>query len=108
MDLVARIREAGVTGMGGAGFPTSVKLSPHANQPVDTLIINGTECEPYITADDILMRTRAEDIIRGAELLGYLLNNPERIVIGVEDNKPEAIAAINDAITAANSPVESR
>lgn len=95
--LVDKIREAGITGLGGAGFPTAVKLSPRANQPIDTLIINGTECEPYITADDILMQTRPEDVIKGVQLLAHLLGNPQRVVIGIEDNKPKAIEAISHA-----------
>ena len=103
-QLVNKIREAGITGMGGAGFPTAVKLSPRANQPIDTLIINGTECEPYITADDILMQTRADDIIKGTQLLAHLLGNPARIVIGIEDNKPKAIAAVQ--LAAKNTNVE--
>ncbi len=96
-QLVAKIREAGITGMGGAGFPTAVKLSPRANNPIDTLIINGTECEPYITADDILMQTQAEDIVKGTQLLSHMLGNPQRVVIGIEDNKPDAIQAVTAA-----------
>lgn len=95
--LLEKIRAAGLAGLGGAGFPTAVKLNPRANQTIDTLIINGTECEPYITADDILMRTHADDIIAGTLLLAQLLGNPARVVIGVEDNKPEAIAALKTA-----------
>lgn len=102
--LVQKIRNAGLAGMGGAGFPTAVKLSPRANQPIDTLIINGTECEPYITADDILMQTQADDIVQGTLLLAHLLGNPARVVIGIEDNKPQAIAAVQRA--AANTAVE--
>lgn len=96
--LVDRIQAAGVVGMGGAGFPTSTKL----NSPlkIDTLIINGTECEPYITADDMLMQTQAEEIIRGIELLDYLLQGPGRILIGIENNKPNAIAAMKNAVQA--------
>lgn len=105
--LVQKIRNAGITGMGGAGFPTAVKLSPRANQPIDTLILNGTECEPYITADDILMQTRPEDIIRGTQLLAHLLGNPERVVIGIEDNKPKAIAAVTQAAQGTNIEVVS-
>ena len=68
--LLERIRDAGIAGMGGAGFPTAVKLRVKPGTGgIDTLIINGTECEPYITADDILMRERAGDIVRGAEIL---------------------------------------
>ncbi|MFL0804316.1 MAG: electron transport complex subunit RsxC [Agarilytica sp.] len=96
-ELVTHIRNSGITGMGGAGFPTAVKLSPRANQKISTLILNGTECEPYITADDVLMREHADDIIAGAELLAYILGEPEEIIVGIEDNKPEAIAAMEKA-----------
>lgn len=95
-QLLEQIRSAGIAGMGGAGFPTAVKLSTRADSQVATLIINGTECEPYITADDILMRERPERIIEGIKILQQLLQ-PGVTLIGVEDNKPEAIAALNAA-----------
>jgi electron transport complex protein RnfC len=99
-ELVAKIREAGIAGMGGAGFPTAIKLNPKSVNHINTLIINGTECEPYITADDMLMQTRAEDIVRGTRLLAHILGSPQRVVIGIEDNKPDAIAALRDATSA--------
>jgi electron transport complex protein RnfC len=92
--LLSIITEAGIAGMGGAGFPTSVKLNPGFQRPVDTLIINATECEPYITADDSLIRERAEEIVEGIRILSHILGNPHNILIGIEDNKPEAIAAL--------------
>lgn len=95
--LVSLIRAAGIAGLGGAGFPTSVKLNPRSTQKIDTLIINGTECEPYITADDMLMQTRADEVIAGSLLLAYMLREPTHIYIGVEDNKPAAIAALRKA-----------
>ena len=95
--LIDKIRSSGIVGMGGAGFPTSIKLNPHPDSTIRTLIINGTECEPYITADDTLMQTDPETVIKGALLLGYLLKDPENILIGVEDNKPEGIAALRAA-----------
>ncbi|WP_442928488.1 electron transport complex subunit RsxC [Microbulbifer epialgicus] len=98
VELLDKIRECGIAGMGGAGFPTAVKLDPHGGMAIDTLIINGTECEPYITADDMLMRERAEEIIAGVKILSYILDEPERILIGIEDNKPQAIAAMREAI----------
>ena len=91
-QLLTIIRDAGITGMGGAGFPTAVKLQPR--QSIDTLIINATECEPYITADDILIRERAEDIVTGIDILAHILGRPEQILIGIEDNKAEAYEAL--------------
>ncbi|WP_027329669.1 electron transport complex subunit RsxC [Marinimicrobium agarilyticum] len=96
-DILDKIRAAGIAGLGGAGFPTSVKLNPRADHKIHTLILNGTECEPYITADDILMQTKAEEVVAGSQLLAKLLDFPEKILIGVEDNKPEAIAALEKA-----------
>lgn len=93
-DLVEKIKQAGIAGLGGAGFPTAIKLTP--KQAITTLILNGTECEPYITADDMIMRERADDIIQGCELLAYILGQPKKI-IGIEDNKPEALAAMRQA-----------
>jgi electron transport complex protein RnfC len=94
--LIERIRNAGIAGMGGAGFPTAVKLSVKLDTRIDTLIINGTECEPYITADDSLMRERADRIVQGASILRHLIN-PGETLIGVEDNKPEGLAALRAA-----------
>ena len=93
--LLQVIAEAGIAGMGGAGFPTAVKLNPGFQRPIDTLIINATECEPYITADDALIRERAVEIITGIRILSHLLNNPSQIILGIEDNKPEAIAELS-------------
>ena len=95
--LLEAIRNAGIAGMGGAGFPAAVKLGVNPSKGrIETLIINGTECEPYITADDILMRERAGDIVRGTEILQHLVS-PKEVLIGVEDNKPEAIEALREA-----------
>jgi electron transport complex protein RnfC len=96
-ELLAQIADAGIAGMGGAGFPTVVKLSLKPGVRIDTLIINGTECEPYITADDALMRERAAEIVEGTEILRHLVE-PGETLIGVEDNKPEAIAALQSAV----------
>lgn len=98
LALIDKIRAAGVAGLGGAGFPTSVKLSIKSTQKIDTLIINGAECEPYITADDMLMQVRADEIIAGTFLLSHILHNPKRLVIAVEDNKPNAIVALQSAL----------
>ena len=95
--LLEVIRQAGVSGLGGAGFPTSVKLKARPEQKIHTLIVNGTECEPYITADDSAMRYKAEQIVAGIEILQHILH-PEQVLIGIEDNKPEAIAAMRKAV----------
>ncbi len=101
-SIVTKIRNAGLIGMGGAGFPSAVKLNPHTNTPINTLIINGTECEPYITADDMLMQTQASELLEGVRLLAHTLGNPANVLIGVEDNKPDAIAALQEAAHTAN------
>ena len=88
--ITERIEECGIIGMGGAGFPTHVKLRPSA--PVDTLILNGAECEPYLTCDDALMRTKTDEIVRGAKYLAAALG-VSQVLIAIEKNKPEAIAA---------------
>lgn len=93
--LLEAIRQAGIAGMGGAGFPSAVKLQP--KKPIETLIINGTECEPYITADDILMQSAASEILIGVHILQLLLK-PKRTLIGIEDNKPEAIEKMRTAL----------
>ncbi|MDX1300526.1 MAG: electron transport complex subunit RsxC, partial [Pseudomonas sp.] len=98
-DLLELIRQAGISGMGGAGFPTSVKLNVRPTQKTHTLIINGTECEPYITADDLLMRERASELVSGIDILAKLIQ-PEQVLIGIEDNKPEAINAVRNALGA--------
>ena len=91
-EILHVIREAGIVGMGGAAFPGNVKaLGAMGN--VDTLIANGCECEPYITADDTLLRTQPEKVIAGMRILGDILN-PKRLVLAVEDNKTEAIAEL--------------
>lgn len=93
-QLLQRIRDAGISGLGGAGFPTAVKLAPNGGHPIKTLIINAAECEPYITADDALMRSRPQDILKGIKILAYLLGEPQEILIGIEDNKPQAYDAL--------------
>ena len=95
--LVELIRQAGISGLGGAGFPTAVKLNARPTQKIHTLIINGTECEPYISADDLLMRERASELISGIDILVQLIQ-PDQVLIGIEDNKPEAIAAVRSAL----------
>ncbi len=98
LELLEKIRNAGVAGLGGAGFPTAVKLNTKSSFVIDTLVINGAECEPYITADDMLMQARANEIVAGTFLLSYILHHPKRLVVGIEDNKPKAIAALRTAV----------
>lgn len=95
-ELVNIIQHSGVAGLGGAGFPSHIKLNAPAEK-ITTLIINAAECEPYITADDMLMREHADQVIKGIEILVHILN-PDRCLIGIEDNKPEAIDALNKAM----------
>jgi len=90
------IRSAGIVGLGGAGFPTFIKHNPGPKGLVDTLIINGAECEPYITCDDMLMRERAQEIICGILVTKHALQ-AKQCIIAIEDNKPEAIDAIKVA-----------
>lgn len=89
-DLRSIIREKGIVGMGGATFPTHVKLSPPEGKAIDTLIINGTECEPYLTADFRLMVEEPEKVIGGMRIMMAILG-VERVFLAIEDNKPEAI-----------------
>ncbi|WP_348686046.1 electron transport complex subunit RsxC [Rheinheimera aquimaris] len=91
MQLLNRIQDSGIAGMGGAGFPTHLKTG--VNQPVDYLIINAVECEPYITADDLLIQEAATTIVKGIDILCRLLN-PKAVLIGIEDDKPIAAAAM--------------
>uniref|UniRef100_UPI00197E55DF electron transport complex subunit RsxC n=1 Tax=Pantoea stewartii TaxID=66269 RepID=UPI00197E55DF len=94
--ILKRIHDAGIAGLGGAGFPTATKLKGGL-QGVNTLIINAAECEPYITADDRLMQDCAAEVLEGCRILAWVLQ-AERVLIGIEDNKPEAIAALKQAL----------
>ncbi|GAB2923760.1 electron transport complex subunit RsxC [Rheinheimera gaetbuli] len=91
LTLLNRIQNSGIAGMGGAGFPTHLKTG--VSQPVDYLIINAVECEPYITADDLLMQEAATTIVKGIDILCQLLN-PKAVLIGIEDDKPIAASAM--------------
>lgn len=90
------VREAGIVGLGGAGFPTFIKLNPGPHRRVETLIINGIECEPYITCDDVLMRERANAIVAGIRIIRHALHAAS-VVVAIEDNKPQAAAAMQAA-----------
>ena len=94
-EMIEAIKMAGIVGLGGAAFPTHVKLSPPPDKPIDTVIINGAECEPYLTSDYRLMLERPDDIIKGTEIIRRILN-PKRVVIGIEDNKPDAIQILRE------------
>ena len=95
-DIAARVAAAGVVGMGGATFPSAVKLNLRARYRIRTLVINGAECEPYLTCDDRLMREATEEVIDGIRIMGHALG-VERIVIGIENNKPDAQQAMRIA-----------
>ena len=97
-DILDRVKNAGIVGLGGAGFPTHVKLAPKAPDKIKYLIANGAECEPYITCNDQLMRSHASGIVEGLELALRLYPNAE-CVIGIEDNKPEAILSMQQAVS---------
>ena len=91
------LRDAGVVGLGGAVFPSHAKLSAAKSVPMEELVINGAECEPFMTCDDLLMRERAESIVRGISIFRDMLE-PRRVLIGIEDNKPEAFQAMQQAV----------
>ena len=97
------LRDFGVVGLGGAVFPTHAKLAPAKSVAMEDLVINGAECEPFMTCDDLLMRERGEDIVRGIGIFRDLLK-PRRVLIGIEDNKPEAVAAMQAAVAKVGEP----
>ncbi|HOP16722.1 MAG TPA: electron transport complex subunit RsxC [Gammaproteobacteria bacterium] len=97
-DLRERIRWAGIVGLGGAAFPTAVKVNTSGQRPIDTLVINAAECEPYITCDDMLMREQAADVVEGIGILRHLVG-ARQCLIGIEDNKPEAAEALRQALS---------
>ena len=95
-EILSKVQKAGIVGVGGAGFPTHVKLTVKTPEKIDYVIANGAECEPYITCDDQLMRTKAAEIVEGMEYMLRLFPNAKGVVV-VENNKPEAIAAMEQA-----------
>ena len=96
-DVKEAIKEAGVVGMGGAGFPTHVKLSPKNEDSIDTIIVNGAECEPYLTSDYRRMIEEPEKIVAGLQIVVNLFDNAKGI-IAVEDNKPDAIKILSELV----------
>lgn len=95
-EVRRRVREAGIVGLGGAGFPTQVKLSPPSDKPITTVILNGSECEPYLTGDYRLMIEKAEDVIRGGLVVRKTVGADE-LVVGIEHKSTEAIRAMRAA-----------
>jgi H+/Na+-translocating ferredoxin:NAD+ oxidoreductase subunit C len=95
-NIAARVAEAGIVGLGGATFPAALKLNLSRSSGVQTLIMNGGECEPYLTCDDRIMRERAAQIVEGIRLIALAVEARE-VLVGIEDNKPEAIAAMQSA-----------
>jgi electron transport complex protein RnfC len=96
-ELARRIQDMGVVGMGGATFPTHVKLSIPEGKSCETFIVNAVECEPYLTSDHKIMLTQADEILEGIEILRSLLN-PQRVVIGIEANKMDAVELMEEHI----------
>jgi electron transport complex protein RnfC len=97
-EIKTIIREAGIVGLGGAAFPTSVKLSPPKEKPIDTVILNGAECEPYLTADHRLMIEHSREIVEGLKIIMKVLGVKEGY-IGIEENKPDAIEALTSIVS---------
>lgn len=104
-DLVDMILHAGVIGMGGAGFPTQVKLLPPPGKMIETLVVNGAECEPYLTADHRLMIEESARICRGIAILQRILG-AKQVRLAIEDNKPQAIASMESALKAVDGDVQ--
>ena len=94
--IAKRVADAGVVGLGGATFPSSVKLALGLRSGIDTLIVNGSECEPYLSCDDRLMRDKALEIVNGVRVMLHS-SGAKQALVGIEDNKPEAIAAMREA-----------
>ena len=97
VDIRQRVREAGIVGLGGAGFPTAVKLNPGPQRRVDLLVINAAECEPYISCDEALMCYRPRDVVDGVRIMQHALG-AQQVVIGIEDNMPSAIECLSKGL----------
>ncbi|MCG8341726.1 MAG: electron transport complex subunit RsxC [Chlorobiales bacterium] len=94
-EIIGKINDAGIVGMGGAGFPTNVKLSPPPDKQIDTIILNGAECEPFLTADHRLMLESPEEVVEGLEIIASLFGGHAKAYIGIESNKKDAIETIS-------------
>ena len=95
-EKLKRIKDAGIVGMGGAGFPTHVKMSPPKDKKIDTLILNGAECEPYLTADHRLMVEKSDEILKGLSIIASFFSGDLKTYIGIENNKPDAIKLMKE------------
>jgi electron transport complex protein RnfC len=104
-EALARIREAGLLGMGGAGFPSHVKLSPPPNKPIDTIIADGAECEPYLTTDEAVMNEKPHLLVKGLSIV-MKITGVNRAIIGMEDNKKNLIPMIERELRVGNIPGE--
>jgi electron transport complex protein RnfC len=104
-QLLAIVKDMGVVGTGGATFPTHVKLSVPKGKSVDALVVNGVECEPYLTSDHRLMLEQTDQVLRGIMIVAKI-TAPKRIIIGVENNKGDAIARLREVIAACTYPIE--
>ena len=104
-EIVKLIREMGIVGMGGATFPTAVKVTIPMGKEVDALVINGVECEPYLTSDYRLMMEKPDEVLEGVMVAAKAVN-PKRIIIGIEANKMDAVSVISSRIAADNLPIE--
>ncbi|MEP0072148.1 MAG: electron transport complex subunit RsxC [Marinomonas sp.] len=104
-EILEYLANMGIVGMGGAGFPTQVKLQGAHKNALKYFIINAAECEPYITADDMLIREKTQELISGIAVLQHIVN-AEQVIIGIEDNKPTAIAALNALLSEQNSSIQ--
>ncbi|GAI73887.1 unnamed protein product, partial [marine sediment metagenome] len=98
-EILGKIREAGIVGLGGAAFPTHVKLSPPEGKNIDTVILNGCECEPYITSDHRVILEYGEKVLSGLNIIRKVLS-PDTIYIAIEDNKPDAIDHMEKLVAA--------
>ena len=101
-EALARIREAGIVGMGGAGFPAHIKLNPPANKPIDLIILDGAECEPYLTTDEAAIREKTALVIEGLRII-MKITGVNKAVIGMEDNKAALVPLLEKAISSANA-----
>ena len=103
-ELRGIIRDAGIVGLGGAGFPAAIKLNARGHE-IDTLILNGAECEPYITCDEMLLRERALEVLAGLLMMRHAVS-AKRVIIGIENNKPKAFRALYEEILNTGADVE--